>query len=152
MSKIKEPPIYQPLIDIPQDIAEKFGDCKATLPWILFFNQLFVGDTGTSWTPTFQNLTEVGTATYDAVYYKISGNLTYFRVTITPSTSISGTGGTTYIDNFPLDITADGAVSTVSGGLGTLDGMAVAANDRIYPATFTTVTVPLTICGTVEAR
>lgn len=145
MTRIPEPPIYQ-------EIAAK-EDGKATLPWILFFNSLYNGDTGTAWTPTFQNLTEVGgTSTKVGRYYKIGQGLCFFRVTVTPVTNTSATAGTTYIDNFPLLFTSDSANLAVSGVLGSNAGMNVASNNRIYPPTWTTLTNPVTIIGFGEVR
>ena len=84
------------------------------------------------------------------MYYKISQHLVYFRVTITPATDTTGTSGTTYINNFPLDIKYDGACHTTLG-VNAADGACVASNDRIYPAGWALTTSPVTISGTVEA-
>lgn len=145
MTKISPPPIYE-------DLMESLENLKARIPWVLFFNQLYNGDTGTPWTPTFQNLTTVGTPTISGKYYQISKSLVYFSVTIVPATSTSATAGTTFIDNFPLKITQDGAVHAVSGLLGSQAGMSDAASNRIYPPAWSAVTVPLTIVGTLEAK
>ena len=141
MAKLFPPPLQHPVV-------EEGGD--ATIPWTDWFNRLFVGDSGTAWTPTFTSLTTVGTPTITGVYYKLSQNLVYFRVTITPATSTTGTAGVTYINNFPLDIKHDGGCQTVSG-VSAADGACVASNDRIYPSGWGVTTVPVTICGTVEA-
>lgn len=143
MSKVSPPPTYNPLIE------DQSGN--ASLRWILFFNSIYTGDTGTDWTPTFTNLTTVGTPTITGRYFRISQNLVYFSVVITPATSTTATAGTTYIDNFPLDITTDGACLAVSGGAGTPAGQCVASNNRIYVPAWSAVTVPLTIIGLVEA-
>lgn len=144
MSSVQPPPIYQPLASDDSGIA--------ALPWILFFNQVFKGDGGTAWIPTFTNLTVVGTApVITGVYYKISASLCYFRVKIVPGTNTSSTAGTTYINNFPLKLSADGACDAVSGLLGTTPGMCDQASNRIYVPAWSAVTVPLTITGTVEA-
>lgn len=142
MSSVQPPPIINPVID---------DGGIATLPWILFFNQIFSGDTGTVWTPTFTNLTEVGTATITGRYYKI-GSLVYFSIVVTPSTSTSATAGTTYVNNFPLDVTIDGACFAVSGLVGGNVGMVEASTNRIYVPAWSAVTVPLTVVGLVEAR
>lgn len=145
MAKVTPPPLYNA-------IAEE-GDGIATVPWSLFFNQLYVGDTGTPWTPTFTGLTEVGgSADITGTYYKISQALTYFSIVITPVTNTSSTAGSTYVNNFPLNITKDGACSAVGGVLGLLPGMVQASTDRIYPPSWTTATVPVTISGIIEAR
>jgi len=139
MSKRLPPPTYEPLI------ADE--GANATLPWILFFSGIYEGDSGTTWTPTFTDLTEVGTATITGTYYKITQKLVYFVVTITPETSVSSTAGTTYINNFPLQLTKDGACLAVSGGLGSNAGHCVASNNRIFIPSLSAVTVPATIVG-----
>jgi hypothetical protein len=122
-----------------------------TMAWALFFNGLFNGDTGSSWTPTITGLTSTGTPTISGIYYQISGALTYFRVTITPATDTSSVAGNTYIDNFPLDMKANGLVGAVSGGSGSV-AMIDATAKRIYLPTWTNVTTPVTIVGLVEAQ
>lgn len=138
------PPIQEQLTDDTQSL---------TFPWILFFNQMFTGDLGVSWTPTFTSLTEVGgSATITGRYYQISQALCYFNVTITPVTNTSATAGTTYVNNFPLTAFANGICFAVSGNLGTNSGMVTASNNRIYVPGWAAVTVPITIIGLVEAN
>ena len=136
-------PITQPVLD---------DSGVPTLPWTLFFNQNFEGDAGTSWTPTFVNLTESGAATKTGRFYRISQYLVYFTVTISPSTNTSATATSTYIDNFPLGINSDGfcvsVANTSGGGLGVVD----ASTNRIYVPSWSSVTVPVTILGICEAR
>lgn len=145
MSNVNAPPIYAPLI-------EDAGG-KAALPWILFFNAIFNGDAGQVWTPNFVNLTEVGALTFKGVYYQIGQSLAYFRVDVIPASGANSTAtaGTTYIDNFPLTFAGNGANLAVSGLLGGNSGMCDQASNRIYPPAWTSVTVPLTIIGIVEA-
>lgn len=126
-------------------------DGKPRIPWMRFFDQMFSGDAGNAWTPTFQNLSTSGTPTITGGFYKISKYLTYFYVNITPATSTTATAGTTYIDNFPLQFTNDGACFAVTGGLGDGPGHVVASTNRIYVPSWSAVTVPLTITGIVEA-
>lgn len=143
MSTINPPPIYEPLAE---------DDGKPRLPWILFFNNVFTGDTGTDWTPTFTNLTAVGTApTITGKLYRIGRTLAYFSVRIVPGTNTSAVAGTTYIDNFPLVLAADGGCLAVSGLLGSASGMCDSATNRIYVPAWSAVTVPLTVVGMVEA-
>lgn len=142
MTSPKAPPIYDPLAE---------DDGKAKLSWILFFNGLFDGDTGTTWAPTFTGLTISGTPTITGKYYRISRAIAYFRVTITPSTSTTSTAGTTYINNFPLVMKGDGICFAVSGLLGTNSGMCDRASNRVYVPSWSAVTVPLSIIGIVEA-
>lgn len=140
MTAISPPPIDEPVVD---------ENRVSTLPWVLFFNQLFTGDTGTSWDPTWTGLTTVGTPTYNSTYYRI-GPIVYFRVQIIAGTNTSATAGTTYINNFPLDFRADGAVFVVNNNLGTGSGHVVSANNRIYVPGWTTVSTPLTVVGFAE--
>lgn len=142
MTRVLPPPTYEVL-------TEKDG--KARLPWLLFFNKLFQGDSGTIWTPAFTNLTAVGTPTITGKTYKINDYIAYFGITIVPGTNTSSTAGTTYVNNFPLDITGDGACFALSGFLGSNAGVCDTASNRIYVPSWTTVTVPLTIVGIVEA-
>lgn len=137
------PPIIGELID-------QTG--KASLPWIQFFNQMYDGDLGTDWTPNFENLTEVGgDATIEGRYYQVTKGLAFFRVDVTPVTNTSATAGTTYIDNFPLEVNANGFCLSVSGNLGGSLGIVRSSDGRIYVPTWTTVTNVVTILGMVEA-
>lgn len=137
------PPIYKQLID---------EETKATLPWIVFFNQCFNGDAGASWTPTFENLTETGgDATITGIYYKLSKYLTFFRVTIIPATSTSSTAGTTYISNFPIQFQYDGVCFAVTGGSAGA-GHIVSSTNAIYTPTWTDITNSVTILGIGEAQ
>lgn len=137
------PPIIGELID-------QTG--KASLPWIQFFNQMYDGDLGTDWTPNFENLTEVGgDATIEGRYYQVTKGLAFFRVNVTPVTSTSATAGTTYIDNFPLEVNSNGFCLSVSGNLGGSLGIVRSSDGRIYVPTWTTVTNVVTVLGMVEA-
>lgn len=140
---LQNPPTRQPLTDENGDL---------TMPWLLFFNQTFNGDAGTSWTPTFVSLTEVGgSATITGRYYKISNYLCFFNILITPVTNTSAVAGTTYADNFPLTSNANGVCATVSNKLGGGLGMVEASSNRIYVPAWTTVTTPINVIGIVEA-
>jgi hypothetical protein len=130
----------EPLID-----DDKF----TTLDWTAFFESLAAGDAGTSWTPTFTGLTEVGTATKTGVYYRLSAKLVFFKIVITPATSTSAVLGTTFCNNFPLTIRGSNAVTTVSGFTASTAG---ADSTGIYAATWTAITSPITITGTIEAN
>jgi len=148
MSNYNPAPIQTPVTDT--DIVTKRNNGICTLPWVSFFNSLFTGDTGTSWTPTATNLTIVGAApTITGVYYR-SGQFIDFRIRIVPGTNTSSTAGTTYF-SVPFNINADGANTIVSGLLGGGNGMCDSATDRIYPPAWSTVTIPLTIVGRVLA-
>lgn len=144
MTEISEPPIYQPIADQQTGIA--------ALPWILFFNALFTGDTGTDWTPTFTSLTQTGVPTITGRVYRIGRSWAIFRVTIVPATDTSSTAGVTYIDNFPLTMSNDGFNLAVTGLVGSSAGMCDSATNRIYMPTWTSIVLPLTIIGLVEAN
>jgi len=139
---IQQPPLTEPIVDKEQ---------KATLTWASFFEGLAFGDTGTAWTPTFIGLTETGTATKTGKYWRLSNNICYFRITITPATDTSSTLGTTYCDNFPLLITNAGANVTCSGFTAAVSGT-TSADKRIYTATWAAITTPITIVGIAEVR
>lgn len=145
MTTIKAPPIYE-------NLTETNG--KATLPYILFFDSLFKGDSGQAWTPTFTNLTVVGAApTITGALYRIGRSLAYFSVKVTPGAggNTSAVAGTTYVNNFPLSLKGDGACLAVSGLLGSSAGMCDQASNKIYVPAWSTVTVPITVVGFVEA-
>jgi hypothetical protein len=142
MTKITPPPIYDPVVD---------EEDKANLSWILFFNGMYQGDAGTTWTPTFVSLGSTGTPTFTGEYFRLSARLIFFRVVVTPATDTTSTAGTTYIDNFPLTIANDGVCHAVSANVGSLAGMVVKTGNRIYVPGWTAVTVPVTITGTIEA-
>lgn len=141
MSKVKPPPIYDSVVD---------EGGKASLSWTLFFNQLFTGDTGTEWTPTFTNLTTVGTPTITGRYYKIGQKLCFFSVRIVPATSTTSTAGTTYISNLPVTAREYGPCFALSGNLGSNAGMIDSSTNRVYVPAWSAVTVPLVIVGIVE--
>lgn len=141
MSSVKPPPTYAKLAE---------ADGKASIPYLLYFDQIYRGDTGTSWTPAFTSLTTVGTPTITGRYYQISKSLCVFKIDITPATSTTATAGTTY-SNFPLTMAGNGVCFAVSGLLGTNAGMCDRATNRIYVPSWSAVTVPLTVFGIVEA-
>lgn len=143
MSTVKPFPTYSPMVD---------EDGKATIPALLFFDQVFRGDSGADWTPTATNLTVVGAApTITGRVYQLSRAVAVFMINIIPGTSTTSTAGSTYFSGFPLTMNGDGFCTAVSGLLGTNGGMADRATNRIYPPAWSAVTVSLTIIGLVEA-
>lgn len=142
MTRAILPPKTEPLID-----DDKF----ATLNWIAFLEALADGDSGTAWTPTFVGLTETGTATLAGKYWRITKNLAFFRITITPATDTSAVAGTTYCNNFPLNITTAGIVGTVSGFTAGVSG-ATSSDKRIYTSAWTAITTPINIVGILEVQ
>lgn len=140
---IQQPPIIEVLV---QD------DGKASLPWAIFFNQMYSGDLGTAWTPSFTSLTEVGgSASITGRYYQITQGLAFFRIDVDPVTNTSSTAGTTYVNNLPLTISANGVCAAVSGTSGGSLGIVSLADERIYVPSWTSVTDTVTILGLVEA-
>jgi hypothetical protein len=136
------PPLYDPVTD---------EDGKAQLSWANFFQNTFTGDKGTVWIPTFTSLTEVGTPTITGRYYKLLSGLVYFWVQIVPGTSTSSTAGTTFINNFPLNINNNGACFALTGGLGSGSGHAVSGTKTIFTPAWSAVTATLTVVGLIEA-
>lgn len=136
------PPLYE---KITQD------DDKVNLNWTIFFQSLADGDVGTAWTPTFVNLTSVGTPTIEGRYYQLSKYITFFRITITPTTNTSSVATSTYCDNIPVVPTASGVCAAVGNTVGVGLGI-VTTTGRIYTPDWTAATVPITILGIVEAR
>lgn len=129
-----------------------YNEDKSMNPsWVLFFNQAYIGDLGVPWTPTFQNLGTSGTPSFSGRYYKLSQELAYFRIDITPGTSTTSTQGSTYCDNFPLTVRGMGLCAAVGGSVGVGIG-AVQTTGRIYLPGWSGVTVPVSIVGICEAK
>lgn len=118
------------------------------ISWILFFNSLFEGDGGNSFTPIFDGLTTTGTPTLTGRYFRINQRFCVFFITITPGTDTTSTAATTFVSNFPLAFQIDSFCLAVTGS-GAVQGIGgVRANDnRIYPPGWTTVTTPITLVG-----
>ena len=132
---------------ITQAVVDQTG--LPTLPWTLFFNQNFTGDTGNNWDVNFIGLT--GNAEASGRYYRISQSLVYFTINIIPDGNTSAVSGTTYVDNFPLTFSGNGFNTVVSGDAGGAVGINRASDKRIYVPTWTDVSAPLTVIGLVEA-
>lgn len=135
-----EPP---PIRDV---LTEEDGMTR--IPWALFFSNVFEGDSGTSWTPTFSGLGSTGTPTITGRYYRINQRTCLFFVTITPATDTTSTAATTYISNFPLTFSIDSVcfAGTGSGAVQAIGGIR-ASDDRIYTPAWTSVTTPITVVG-----
>ncbi len=144
-------PVGQPPLN--QKVHNDKGDMVPE--WLLWFDSIWRGDAGNkdTWTPTLTALTEVGgSATITGRYFQLSRYLIYFKATITPVTNTSATAGTTYINNFPLNIVGDSAsVHAATANTGGNNGFADSVNNRIYVPGWTTITTPITITGTFEA-
>jgi hypothetical protein len=142
MARALLPPTFEALVD---------DNKKATLTWASFFEGLSTGDAGTSWTPTFTGLTEVGAATKTGVYYRLSQKVVFFRITITPETSTTAVLGTTYCDNFPLVIANSGVCASISSFTANVSGVS-ASEGRIYTSAWSAITSPITLVGLMEVR
>ena len=143
MSRIQPAPIKDSL-------TTEDGDISFT--WVTFFNQLYNGDTGTAWTPTFTNLTVVGTPTITGTIYRIGQSLAYFSIKVVPGTNTSSVAGTTYVNNFPASVKTPGVCFAVNGNLGTNAGMVENSSSRIYTPTWTTITTNLWVIGMCEIQ
>jgi len=140
MSNAVLPPTTESIID---------NNRFPTLPWLSFFEGLLSGDTGTIWTPTFVNLTEVGTATKTGIYYRLSQKIVYFAINIVPGTSTSATAGSTYCNNFPITIRNAGASCSIIGSSAALAGV-TASDKRIYTGTWVASTSTIVLAGILE--
>ena len=144
MSRIQPAPIKDSLTTEDGDIS---------FPWVTFFNQLYNGDTGTPWTPSFTNLTVVGAApTITGIIYRIGQGLAYFSIKIVPGTNTSSTAGSTYVNNFPASVKTPGPCFAMSGNLGTNAGMVENSSSRVYVPSWSAVTIPLWIVGMCEIQ
>jgi len=144
LSNRTQPPIQHPVTD---------EGNRATMPWALFFNFLFSGDIGTSWTPIFENLAVTGTPVYEGRYILLTSNLAFFRINVNPNGGNStSTAGSTAINNFPLPFSQNGICFAVSGYTGSNAGMVDAATRKIFVPSWTSVSVGLTIIGLVEVQ
>jgi hypothetical protein len=135
---------------INQQIVDESG--LPTLPWTLFFNETFNGDAGNAFAPNFVGLSSSGTPTITGRFYRLSQYLVYFRIDVVPSTNTSATAGTTYVDNFPLNVTGNGFCTVVAGNSGGSIGMVRASDKRIYVPAWTNVTDTVSVLGICEAR
>lgn len=141
---LAQAPLYDRLID-EQD--------KANLNWTIFFQNLSNGDAGQDWDPVIQNIGVVGTPIVTGRLYQISKYLCYFTVVIDPNGgNTTSSVGTTYVENFPLPFAGDGVVFAVSGNLGDGPGMVVGNSGRIYPPSWSSVSVPITLIGICEVE
>lgn len=146
---IPSPPQTQAIIEVDKQNPENMNG-NITLPWAIFFNALFAGDAGQSWTPTFQNLVINGVPEVIGRIYLLSQYLALFTIQINPANDTSSNAGSTFIDNFPLQMGGNGVCFAVSGNLGSVSGMCDKPSNLIYTPPWVNVTVPLTIIGIVE--
>ncbi len=145
MSSPQIPPNTEPMVDSNRNV---------TLPWQAFFESTSAGDPGNIWTPTFQGLSSTGpTPAFTGTYYYLSQKLAYFHIVIKPGSggTTSAVAGTTYCDNFPLNLAVDSVAATV-GGTGAALGAIASGTKQIYTATWTSAAGIITIVGIVELQ
>jgi len=143
MSRIQPAPIKDSL-------TTEDGDISFT--WVTFFNQLYNGDTGTAWTPTFTNLTVVGTPTITGTLYRIGQSLAYFSIKIIPATTTASTAASTYCNNFPVSVKTPGPCFALGGNTGTISGMVENSSSRIYTPAWAATGLTLWIVGMCEIQ
>jgi hypothetical protein len=98
-----------------------------------------------TWTPTFVNLTVVGSPTYAGVYTKI-GRLVYVQISISGATSTASTANSTYCSNLPF--TAVGiAVGVATNGSVANYGTAYIGGASLYPPTWAATSSAIAITG-----
>lgn len=141
---IEPPPSIHPLLE-----GQPYN---ADLKWIIFFNDLYNGDIGTTWTPTFVNLSQTGTATITGRYYQVSQYLTFFNIQIVPATDTSSTAASTYCNNFPLRFSSNSIclASTGTGAVQAVGGIN-SSDNGIYTPTWTSLSSTINVIGFGEA-
>ena len=98
-----------------------------------------------TWTPTFVNLTVVGSPTYAGVYTKI-GRLVYVQISISGATSTASTANSTYCNNLPF--TAVGlAVGAATNGSVANYGVVYIGGLNLYPPTWSATSSQIGISG-----
>lgn len=126
-------------------IANDIGIVTPT--WTEYFAQLTNGDVGTSFTPTFSNLSSTGIPTISGVYYQNQG-FTDFYVKIVPATDTTSVAGTTSFI-VPFTVSADAGCWAIQGA-GAGIGAVNATSQTVFPPSWTAATVPITISGRVK--
>lgn len=135
------PPIVSPVVD---------QQGKATIPWMNFFKGLFQGDNGTVLPVSPVSIT--GTALYTGAIYRISSKLSFYRILIEPSGTITFTAGPSKLDISPFKISSYSAlmVSTASGlAVGATSTNVFTLNEINLPTYSGTDIV--TVCGVAES-
>jgi hypothetical protein len=99
-----------------------------------------------TFTPTFTNLTVVGTPTYAGTYTRI-GRLVYCRIVVTSTTSTSSTNGSTYFSSLPFTPNGSGICVAADGNTAAGYGNGILAPPNVYTPTWgasSSVTIALT--------
>jgi hypothetical protein len=135
------------LIPASERVTDKAG--KMVITWLLFMQNLINGDAGTAFVPEFFDLTQNGVPTIGGVYYENNGFADFF-VRITPSIDTSSVAGTTYFE-LPFQPTSDCPCFATTAFNSALGGI-IASSKRVYPASWTSITTPVTISGRVPLQ
>jgi hypothetical protein len=99
-----------------------------------------------TFTPTFTNLTVVGTPTYAGTYTRI-GRLVYCRIVVTSTTSTSSTNGSTSFTDLPFTPSGSGICAAADGNTAAGYGNGILAPPNVYTPTWgasSSVTIALT--------
>jgi hypothetical protein len=88
-----------------------------------------------TFTPTFTNLTIVGTPTYVGTYTKF-GRLVYCRIFVTSTTSTSSTNGSTYFTNLPFTPNGSAIVVAADGATAAGYGNGILSPPNVYTPTW----------------
>lgn len=93
-----------------------------------------------TWTPTFNSFTLNGTQTVHTATYTRIGRLVFLQATFSNSLTQSASGGTSYIDGLPFGASVSGTIMFMNEATAASIGVGevYAANDRLYPPSFST--------------
>ena len=93
-----------------------------------------------TWTPTFNSFTLGGTQTVHTATYTRIGRLVFLQATFSNSLTQSASGGTSYIDGLPFGASVSGTIMFMNEATAASIGVGevYAANDRLYPPSFST--------------
>jgi hypothetical protein len=122
---------------------------KMALDWRIFMQSLLVGDPGNKFKPDVEGLSSVGTPSFSGVYYQNQGFIDFY-VTISPGTSTTSTGGSTYIQ-LPFTVTSDVPCFATTSGASSLGGI-TASNNRAYLPSWSGLTTPVTVSGRFKTQ
>lgn len=122
MTNVTAPPLEDNIVD---------QVLKANASYAAFFENMYLGDVGNAFTPTFVNLSVSGELTTTGRYYRLSDRWYIITATISSTDTTTATAGSTYISNFPLTLLNDGLTFAIVG-TGVSASAAQAANNRLY--------------------
>lgn len=108
-------------------------------------SELFADYEEGTWTPSFTNLTVVGSPTYTGSYTKI-GRMVYFQIGISGATSTASTANSTYVSNLPFSANGISVCGATNGNVANY-GTGYVASTYVYPPTWTTTGLSIAITG-----